>query len=181
MGKNQITNSERKSMKARRVRLCVLLLTVALLAPACGGDSNTEDESPPSARATDPGTSGSPQAGALADADCLEYANSFAGFTPDPNSPLSSSSFTKIADFMESVADKVPNEISDDFRTLGNAYRNFAEGAGDLDFSNPAAINSITPEQLQRMEESLKKLDTEEVRTAAANIEEFVQEHCPEG
>jgi hypothetical protein len=31
------------------------------------------------------------------------------------------------------------------------------------------------------MEESLAKLDTEEVRTAAANIEKFVQEHCPEG
>jgi hypothetical protein len=94
---------------------------------------------------------------------------------------LSPSSFTKIAEFMESVADKVPNEVSDDFRTLGNAYRTFAEGAGDLDFTNPSAIASITPEQLQRMEESLAKLDTEEVRTAAANIEKFVQEHCPEG
>ena len=167
-------------MTARRFRLCGLLLMVALLAPACGGDSDARDESTPSARATD-GEHGSPRAGALADADCLEYANAFAGFTPDPNQPLSSSSFTKIAEFMESVADKVPNEISDDFRTLGDAYRNFAEGAGDLDFSDPAAVNNITPEQLQRMEESLKKLDTEEVRTAAANIEKFVQEHCPEG
>lgn len=166
-------------MTGRRVRLCVLLLTVALLAPACGG-SDSEDESTPSARATERESDESPQTGAIADADCLEYANSFAGFSPDPNQPLSSSSFTKIADFMEGVADKVPNEVSDDFRTLGNAYRNFADGAGDLDFSNPEAIANITPEQLKRMEESLAKLDTEEVRTAAANIEKFVQEHCPE-
>lgn len=168
-------------MTAKRVRLCGLLFTVALLAPACGGETGDRGGGTPSARATDPGTGDSPRAKALADADCLEYANSFAGFTPEPGQPLSSSNFTKIADFMESVADKVPNEISDDFRVLGNAYRNFAEGAGDLDFSNPAAVNNITPEQLQRMEESLKKLDTEEVRTAAANIERFVQEHCPEG
>lgn len=166
-------------MTDKWIRLCVLLLVVALLAPACGGGSDSEDESTPSARATE--SDESPQARAIADADCLEYANSFAGFSPDPNQPLSSSSFTKIADFMESVADKVPNEVSDDFRTLGNAYRNFAEGAGDLDFSNPSSIAGITPEQLQRMEESLAKLDTEEVRAAAANIEKFVQEHCPEG
>lgn len=167
-------------MTAKWFRLCGLLCFTALLAPACGGDPGAGDESTPSARATERAT-GSPQAGALADEDCLEYANSFAGFTPDPNQPLSSSSFTKIAEFMEGVADKVPNEISDDFRTLASAYRNFAEGAGDLDFSNPEAIAGITPEQLQRMEESLKKLDTEEVRTAAANIEKFVQEHCPGG
>lgn len=166
-------------MTGKWVRSCVLLLVVALLAPACGGGSDSEDESTPSARATE--AEESPQARAIADADCLEYANSFAGFSPDPNQPLSSSSFTKIADFMESVADNVPNEVSDDFRTLGNAYRNFAEGAGDLDLSNPSAIASITPEQLQRMEESLKKLDTEEVRAAAAKIEKFVQENCPEG
>lgn len=165
-------------MTGKWVRLCVLLLTVALLAPACGGGSDSEDKRTPGARATDPETEESPQ---IADADCLEYANSFAGFSPDPNQPMSSSSFTKIADFMESVADKVPNEVSDDFRTLGNAYRNFAEGAGDLDFSNPSAIANITPEQLQRMEESLAKLDTDEVRAAAANIEKFVQENCPEG
>jgi hypothetical protein len=176
-----VTDIERKSMTGKWVRLCVLLLTVALLATACGGGSDSGDESTPSARATEAETEESPQAAAIADADCLEYANSFAGFSPDPNQPLSSSSFTKIADFMESVAEKVPNEVSDDFRTLGHAYRNFAEGAGDLDFSNPEAIANITPEQLKRMEESLAKLDTEEVRTAAANIEKFVQEHCPEG
>ncbi|HEU4868539.1 MAG TPA: hypothetical protein VFV09_12535 [Actinomycetota bacterium] len=166
-------------MTGKWVRLCVLLLAVGLLAPACGGGSDSKGESTPSARATE--AEESPQARAIADADCLEYANSFAGFSPDPDQPLSPSSFTKIAEFMESVADKVPNEVSDDFRTLGNAYRTFAEGAGDLDFTNPSAIASITPEQLQRMEESLAKLDTEEVRTAAANIEKFVQEHCPEG
>jgi hypothetical protein len=176
-----MTDLERKSMTGKWVRLCVLLLTVALLAPACGGGADTDEEPTPSARAIDSESEESPQARAIADADCLEYANSFAGFSPDPNQPLSSSSFTKIADFMESVADKVPNEVSDDFRTLGDAYRNFAEGAGDLDFSNQSALENITPEQLQRMRESLEKLDTEEVRTAAANIERFVQEHCPEG
>lgn len=166
-------------MTAKPVRLCVLLFSVALLAPACGGGSDSQRESTPSARDTEARPERS--SGALAEADCLEYANSFSQFTPDPNTPLSSASFTKIADFMEGVAEKVPNEISDDFRTLSTAYRNFADGAGNLDLSDPSAVASITPEQLQKMEEALKKLDTEEVRAAAANIENFVRENCPEG
>lgn len=167
-------------MTGRPVRLFLLLLLVALVAPACGGAPDSGAQSTPSAPASDRKAQDS-QAEGIADADCREYANAFAGFSPDPNNPLSSTSFTKIADFMEGVADKVPNEISDDFRILGDAYRTFAEGAGDLDFTDPAAVASITPEQLKRMEESLKKLDNEQVRTAAANIEKFVKEHCPEG
>ena len=164
-------------MKSRLAGSLVAVLAVLLMATACRNSSGTDGESTPNAQATRTQNT----TGALADAECREYAESFSDFNPDPANPAGASSFRQIAEFMESAAGKVPNEVSDDFRTLATAYREFAEGSGDLNFTDPAALASVTPEQLSKMEESLKKLDTEEVRTAAANIEKFVDEHCPQG
>ena len=173
-----------RTMKPRSDRLLVLLCALVLIAPACGGDNpDAGSESTPSARATEQETEGTPGAsGAIADADCREYASSFAGVaTPNPNDPESFANLVQIADSMEKIADKVPNEISDDFRVLAGAYRKFAEGLGTLDFSDPSSFANVTPEELQKMEESLKSLDQEDVRAAAANIEKFVKENCPQG
>lgn len=170
-------------MKAKSVRGLLLLLTLTLLLPACGEEgSEAGSGSTPGARATDPQTEETTgSSGGLADADCREYANSFSGVSPDPNNPESFANLVEIADSMEKIADRVPNEISDDFRVLAGAYREFAGGMGSLDFSDPSSFADVTPEELQRMEQSLKSLDREEVRTAAANIESFVKEHCPQG
>jgi hypothetical protein len=172
-----------RTMKARSVRKLVLLLVLTLISPACSDDgSDGGSGSTPSARATEQPTEASPgSSGALADADCREYANSFAGVSPDPNNPASFTNLAQIADSMEKIADNVPNEISDDFRVLAGAYREFAEGLGTLDFNDPSSFANVTPEELEKMEQSLKSLDQEEVRTAAANIEKFVKEHCPQG
>ncbi len=168
-------------MKNKSV-LLVVLLTVLCVVAACGdgGSGSSGEASPPAGAGESPGA-GSPAAGLLAESECREYASALAGFNPDPTNPTSAASFTEIADFMERVADDVPNEISDDFRTLGAAYRGFAEGSGNIDFTNPAAMAGVTPEQLQEMEAALKNLDTEEVRTAAANIESFIKQNCPQG
>lgn len=173
-----------RTMNLRSARLLVLMCALVLIGPACGGDNpDTGSEAAPGVRATVRGTEGTPGAsGAIADADCREYANSFAGVTtPDPNDPESFANLVQISDSMEKIADKVPNEISDDFRVLAGAYRKFAEGLGTLDFSDPSSFANVTPEELQKMEESLKSLDQEDVRAAAANIEKFVKENCPQG
>lgn len=157
-------------------RLCVV---VVLLLAACGGDdagSGGDKDATPQAEATT-AESGSQ----TADPECRKYANAFAGITPDPANPTSFSNFKQVADSMDQVAGKVPNEVSDDFGTVASAYRNFAEGAGNLDPSDPDSVSKATPEDLQRMQDSLKALDTEQVRKAVANIEAFVKEHCPQG
>lgn len=171
-----------RTMNARSVRMLVLLVVLTLASPACRDQNDGGGSGPtPTAGATERPAKASPGSpGALADADCQEYANSFAGVSPDPNNPASFADLAEIADSMEKIAEKVPNEISDDFRVLAGAYRKFAEGLGTLDFSDPSSFANVTPEELQRMEESLKSLDQEEVRTAAANIEKFVKEHCPQ-
>lgn len=159
-----------------------MLLAALSVVPACGnGGSERSGEATPQARAGENPGAGSPTAGILAASECREYASAFAGFNPDPTNPTSAASFNEIADFMEKVADDVPNEISDDLRILGAAYRRFGEGSGNIDFTDPAVMANVTPEQLQKMEEALKSLDTEQVRTAAANIERFFDQNCPQG
>ncbi|CAN5844567.1 hypothetical protein BH23ACT12_BH23ACT12_13940 [soil metagenome] len=168
-------------MKNKPVRVFVALLAILLAVPACGGGgSETSGEVTPRATPSEDAGGGS-GAGILADSDCREYATAFAGFNPDPVNPTSASSLREIAAFMEKVADDVPNEISEDFRTLGAALRTYAEGTGDINFTDPAAMAGITPEQLQKIQEALKDLDTEQVRAAANNIENFIKEHCPQG
>lgn len=167
-------------MRSRWIGLCPAVLPILLVAAACGGGNDPARRATPEVGDTT-GTGATGSGSVIADADCREYASSFAGFTPDPANPTGASNFLQIADLFDQLAEKVPNEISNDFRVVAKAYRDFAEGTGGVNFNDPASLQTVPPEELQRIQESLKGLDTEEVRTSVANIERFVQEHCGQG
>lgn len=168
-----------------RIRRSIALMALIALMSACGGsetgDAADRQASPVPTRAATGGTTPDPAgeaAGGLASADCREYAAALSGFTPDPSNPSGFGNFRQVADLFDELADKVTNEISGDFRIVARAYREFAEVSADVDLSNPAAMATLPPEELQRIQQSLQGLDTEQVRTAVGNIERFVEEHC---
>lgn len=157
-------------MKLRN--LLVLLLTLSIAGTACGDKPKESADPSPKASATNRGFA--------ADSECAEYADSFAALAPEPGDPGSFTDFKQVSESMDKIADEVPDEIADDFMVLSQAYGDFAEGTGNVDLSDPEAMATVSPEQLQKLQDSLKALDNEQVRTAVANIEKFVQENCPE-
>ena len=157
-------------MKLRN--LLALLLTLLIAGAACGNNPEETADPTPEAQATGRGFAD--------DSECAKYADSFAALAPEPGDPGSFTDFKQVSESMDKIADEVPDEISDDFMVLSQAYGDFADNTGNMDLSDPEAMATASPEQLQKLQDSLKTLDNEQVRTAVANIEKFVQEHCPE-
>lgn len=166
-------------MKASVHRLLTLLMALALVTTACGDDgadgSNDEQGTAP-AESSEDRDEGS-GARLLVNGDCREYYEAFedAGTT---SSPEDIATFGDLADFMEEVADRVPSDISDDFEVLARAYRAVADGMGGFDFTDPSAMAAMTPEQAQRMQASMSRLDEAEFQAAADNISKFFEEEC---
>jgi len=165
-------------MRFKLIARCALVAALLLMAAACGRDGADPNASPtPRAGATS--DAGDPSAG-LGDDECRAYENAFAGFTPDAPA-AGSSNFTQIADSLDHAAEAVPNEISDDLRVVATAYRNFAEGTAGFNLNDPSTMADASPEELSRIQAALQGMDSAEVRAAVANIEAFVNEHCPQG
>lgn len=153
----------------------VVALALLLAAAACG-DGGGGRSAGPTAKAG--GTaSGQP----LSAAECEDYASSFAGLTLDRDNPTNFSNFEQVANAMEDVSKKVPEEVAGDFQVVSRAFRGVAEGARDLNFSDPNELANANPEDLQQMQAALEAMNAEEVRNAVANVERFLQENCPQG
>ena len=155
----------------------LLLALVLLVTAACGGEAGGGSEESPNAQ-----PSGDTSAlGPLSAAECDDYASSFSGLSLDSENPTNFSNFEQVANAMQDVSEKVPDEVAEDFRIVARAFRGVAEGARDLNFSDPNSLASANPEDLQQMQAALEAMNDEEVRNAVANVERFLQENCPQG
>lgn len=157
--------------QARRVgRLTAVLATAVLLMGACaGGDAAGGD---------DGGAAGSGSR-VLADSDCRRYVEAFRR-SPQVSDPTSVEAMTEVADVLDEAADGVPNQVSEDFRTVAGAYREFADAMGslDLDFSDPGSMASLSSEDLAGLQAASQVMSSEEVRQAVGNIDTFLDENC---
>lgn len=157
--------------------LAVAMLTLA----ACGGGEDPDDtaitDPTPTPTETDTDTDG--EIAALTDADCQQYAEAFQG-VPNIADPGSMDSIGELAEVLDDAADRVPNEISDDFRTVANAYREFTNALGDsdIDFADPESAAAMGPEDIAALQEAAAAFDSEELQTATQNIQEFLTENC---
>lgn len=183
-----------------RMRKAAALAAVAVLglgAAACGGDDDsagedTEVDETTTTEATDDGgsddgdtggSSGSGGLGAFAGEECLAFTNAileasssvgnvFTGQTDDLES---------VAAYFSEVADNLPAEIRDDFRTFAGAYETFAAAVADadIDFEDPSTFSD--PAVMQRLTPAMEAFDSAEVQQASENIERWLDETCSEG
>lgn len=159
---------------------------LVLLLAGCGGGDDTADEGSIEPDGTEDATSEPSPSGedgsalsALTDADCRQYAEAFRD-APDVADPTSLDGIEQIADILDDAANRVPNEISDDFRVMADAYRTFGGALADLDvdFNDPEAMARLSAEDLAKLQVAAEAMGTSEVQEAAENIDAFLQEHC---
>lgn len=160
-------------------RAAVLAVLAMLVLAACGGDEIAEPDTDDTG-VTDPADADTERGiAALTDSDCRQYARAFED-VPNITDPSRMDSIGELAEILDDAAERVPNEISDDFQVLASAYRDFADALGDLDlnFDDPAAIAALGPEDFEALEAAGQALDSGELEEAATNIEAFLTENC---
>ena len=180
----------------RRHALIALLAALAVLLAACGGDDgDNAAERDISDVASDEGDAGDvadeadeddvdaakDQVAAFTNEDCADLfagmasaASAFGGTGPDGGD------LTDVAEYFDEIADKVPDEISADFRIFADAYGEFAEAAADagIDFSKP---ETMSPAALEKMGEAAEVFNDPEVQAASERVSEYTEETCGSG
>ncbi len=80
---------------------------------------------------------------------------------------------------MRALADRIP-EISDDLRTLADAYEAFFRKLEELgvDLADPSTIASLDPAAIEEMNAAAEALDEGAVARADSNIQAFFEREC---
>lgn len=174
-----------------RRALAALLIAFALLLAACGDDggSDSQEASDQQTDGGDPSPDGDGD-GVVPESDlddyfsgdCLEAVQAF-------NSALASagSAFTgggenatleDTADQIAAVADAAPEEISDDFGALADAYAEFAQVLADagIDFEDPSTFQDA--DALAALQSIEDIFDEEELEQASNDIEAWFDTNC---
>lgn len=168
---------------ARQATVLAVLAAAVMVLTACGNGDEPENDDVSVTEPTADAGDASPDAGgdgaSLTDADCRQYAEAFQNI-PNATDPESLDSIGDLADILDEAADQVPNEISDDFRVIADAYRSFSDAMGDLDFdlTDPESMAAMGPEDIAALEEAGQAFDSEEIETAGQNIDAFLAENC---
>jgi hypothetical protein len=84
--------------------------------------------------------------------------------------------FGDIGDAMREFADDAPDEIRGDVEVLAEAYTEFGEAVGDVDFSDPDAFSD--PEVQARFAEAGEIFNDPEVVEANENVTAFTEANC---
>lgn len=118
-------------------------------------------------------------AGALTAEDCQRYVQAFqqAGAVNDPSH---ADAIVQVAGVLDEGADRVPAQVSDDFRVMASAYQGYADALQDLntDFANLESLSELDAEDVAALEAASQTLNTPQVHDAATNIDAFLTEHC---
>ena len=115
--------------------------------------------------------------------ECAAFAEAFAGAGTAIGSAFSGTGgddLEQVADYFSEVADRLPDEISDDFEVFAAAYSDFASAMAeaDIDFSDPS---SVDPDKLSELESISEAFSSAEVQEASANIEAYISANCNGG
>ena len=175
-------------------KLMVLLIAVlALVAAGCGGDDSSEaggdatdtavvtetsgddssDTTDDMTQATTDDTTGTTgdDLGNLSE-ECAE----FAGISSKLAQSLSggTTGIDEAAKVFDELADRVPEEIRDDYRVVADNFAKIAEALKGVDLTSGAT----DPETIAKLQELGQTLDSAEVREATENLEAWARENC---
>jgi hypothetical protein len=170
----------------RRVGAAALALALLGGLSACGdddggGDEESQEDSSGSGSGSgvdeseDEGSDdGGSSGGDLSDEDCAEllasasaFANAFTG---------EDSNFGDVAEAFDEMGDRVEGEVGDALRVLGDAYREFADAVGDIDFNDAESFTD--PEVQEALEEASAIFEEPEVVEAGEVLSDFGENAC---
>lgn len=115
----------------------------------------------------------------LTDSDCRRYAAAFSEMSTT-GAAGNADQIQEIADSFTRAADEVPNDMSEDFRTVGAAFGQFADALNevDLDANDPEALAEMTEEDMAKLQAGSQAMDDPAVQQAATNVTTFLEENC---
>ena len=167
--------------------LALFVMALALVAAGCGGSDNesaattdeTTVEETTSTETTSEDTTASEETtdtadlgDVLGDDDCLALAGVGATIA---QAFSGASDGTASTDELEQLADKVPDEIQADVRTLAAAFAAYADKIKDIGIT-PGATPSA--EQVQQLQSAIASLDQDELTAASQRIQAWATENC---
>lgn len=161
----------------RRIGAVALTAVLGLGLVACGSGGKTDASGTTTTKADG---NGDVAASAFA-GDCAAFVNAFAGAGAAVGSAFSGTAdaadLEKVAEYFDTVADKLPKEIRADFQVFAQAYADFAKAMADakIDFSNPASMN---PEALAQLEKLSKAFQDSKVQEASARVQAYADANC---
>lgn len=142
---------------------------------ACGSDSNDEGLNAGVDAAVDGDLDLSDFTG-----ECAAFVGAFAGASAAIGSAFGgapSEDLEKAAEYFKQVTKDIPDEIRADFEVFANAYEAFANALveANIDFTNPASMNSDSMAELERLANAFSAPEVEE---ASANVEAYLTANC---
>ena len=112
--------------------------------------------------------------------DCLEASAAFLQITLIPLGAAFGGSEEDMAELEQSLEEldaSIPDEVSDDYQIVREAYADYAEAMGGLDLSgDPTAL--LDPDVADQLEEASAALEDPEVVEAQENIQAYFEELC---
>jgi hypothetical protein len=84
------------------------------------------------------------------------------------------------AEFFQELADRVPDEISDDMQVFADAFVGYLEALEEagLDLNNPAALQNASPAQLAQLQAAAEAFSAADVVEASENIQAYFEAEC---
>jgi hypothetical protein len=181
----------------RWTMFAVLVAALALVGAGCGGgddegagdtdtavvtdtateDTTTEDTTTEDTTTedTETDTGGS---GSLASGDCAELIGASAALSEAFGAAGTSGDLGDAGTAFDSLADRVPDEIRDDFQVLADAYSEYADAIQDIGLE---AGETPSAEQIGELTQALSAIDTQGVSEASTNISTWASANCPSG
>jgi hypothetical protein len=167
----------------RWLAIAVAVLGLALVGAGCGGDDeeaasdDTTVTITTETDTTDPGETTDTTTDTLGsfdfdDEDCRELADASSAvgqLFAAPGSELDES------EAFEQFADRVPDEIRDDYQVLADAFAEYREALADLDIGQGETPSA---EDVQAIVQALSSIDQPAVSAATQNISAWVTENC---
>jgi hypothetical protein len=153
----------------RRLAL-VLVLPVLVFGAGCGGDDD-DDGGSVAASVSGSGSFCDRAESVQAEFDSLD--SEFSG-SELPSGDV----FDRAADAIADLADDAPSEIKADLETVADGVREIADLFGEVDLSDPEALNDPdNAEALQEMSTRMGELD-EKVTGASDRVETYLKDEC---
>ena len=165
----------------------LLLAALALFVAGCGGDdggdsassdtavveTESSDDDATETDASDDDATETDDGDVALGGECTELAglasqlqSAFGGADGDLDST---------AEVFDELAERVPEEIREDYQVLADNFREFAEALEGVDLSSGATPDAET---LAKLQEAAASMDEPEVREASENIEAWVTANC---